>query len=156
MSIKIKVGIIIEDNDRILMIRESMQEKSKPLWNFIKGTYEEEKDSSIFDTALRECIEESCVSVEITEVLGCYFSKNKGDVRFQINFMARINDGIPAVPNPEDQKTRNEFISEIKWFTRDELTKMNSDDFISERTYIAITDYLMGIRYPLGVIKNIP
>lgn len=155
MSTQLKVGILIVDDDRVLLIKEKDNPESPMRWNFIKGTYDEELDKTITGAAIRECREEACVEVELTDALGCYFSNIDGKTRAQFNFLAKITDGTPSVPPADEQRRHDEDISEVRWFSAEELRSMPPEEFISQKTYVALMDHLRGIRYPLGIFREL-
>lgn len=157
MDTKLKVGVIITDasGQKILLIQEKLAKKDCPLWNIIKGTYGDNGDETIFEVAIRECQEETSTNVELTKALGCYVSKDGEKIRIQFNFLAKIISGEPKLPKHEDQVERDESISDIKWFTKDEVSKMNPDEFVSSRTYELITSYLAGNKFPLEMYKQV-
>ena len=156
MDIRSKVGVvIIDDQDNILLLKEKIKKKGVPLWNTVKGTYGDNGDENIFEAAVRECLEETSTDVELTNSLGCYISKKEDKLRIQFNFLAKIKNGEPKLPRANDQQSRDEAISELKWFTEDEILKMNSDEFMSNRTHKLLTDYISGTKFPLEAYKQV-
>lgn len=152
-TIKIKIGVLIinEDNE-LLLIKEKIRKNNKPLWNIIKGTYDGKED--IFLAAAREAKEEACVNVELISLLGFYIFQEDETARVQINFLARINSGIPDIPSLQEQHKHDENISEIKFFRKDELLNMNEDEFISPLIFKSIKNWIEDKSYPLEVIKK--
>ena len=155
MSVKIKVGSLIVKNNKVLLIKEKIKKNNIPLWNIVKGSYEENNDETIFDTAIRECKEEVSVEIKLINALGCYIAQDNKKIRVQFNFLAEIVDGVPALPDKKEQTQRDECISELKWFSKKELSQMNSSEFISNRTYLALMDWIKGDCYPLEIFKNV-
>ncbi len=155
MSVKIKVGSLIVKENKIFLIKEKIEKNNISLWNIIKGTYEENSDKTIFDAAIRECKEEVSVEVKLISALGCYIAQENDKVRVQFNFLTEIINGIPALPDKKEQTQRGECISELKWFSKKEILQMNSSEFISNRTYLALMDWIKGDCYPLEIFKNI-
>lgn len=157
MDIKIKIGVIVidENKEKILLIKEKIEEKNGYFWNIIKGTYGDNGDESIFDAAKRECLEEASIKVDLLNALGTYISKEKDKVRIQPNFIARVISGVPSVPNSEKQALRNESIQELKWFNRKELGDLKADDFASNRAYELVKDWMSGKEYPLETCKQV-
>lgn len=152
---KIKIGVIIVNNkDQILLIKEKLEDKPIPLWNIIKGTYGDNGEETVFEAAVRECQEEAGVKVNLTNLLGCYIAQRPGKTRIQFNFLAEIIEGEPNSADKKEQKSRDEDISELKWFSKEELTEMNPDEFISKRAYAAIRDWVEGKSYSLDTIKH--
>ncbi|EKD69939.1 MAG: hypothetical protein ACD_46C00693G0002 [uncultured bacterium] len=155
MSNKIKIGVIITDkSERILLIKEKISKNPIPLWNIIKGSYGD-FDETVFDAALRECKEEAGVEIELTSLLGSYISQQGNDVRVQFTFIGRILGGVPTLANKADQLLRNESISELKWFTKEDVNNLHKNEFISLRTYAMIRDWLKEDIYQLKSVKQI-
>lgn len=157
MNTTLKIGVIIKDESgkKILLIKEKLAKKDRPLWNIIKGTYGDNGDETIFEAATRECLEETSVNVELTKALGCYVSKDGEKIRVQFNFLAKIINGEPKLPEHEDQAIRDESISDIKWFTKDEVSKVTSDEFVSNRAYELIMSYLEGKEFPIEAYNQV-
>lgn len=155
MSTKIKIGvIIINESSKILLIKEKLKDKPIPLWNIIKGTYGDNGDETIFETAIRECQEEAGVKVSLTGLLGCYIAQRTDKTRIQFNFLAKITEGEPILADKGKQESRNECINELKWFSKEDLIKMNPDEFVSKRAYTAIKDWLAGKSYSLNAVRH--
>jgi len=121
----------------------------------VKGSYGDNGDESVFETAKRECREEVSVKVELTDALGVYISKEGDRMRIQFNFIAKIIEGEPKLAPMDEQKSRDEFIQEVKWFSKEELSKMGPEEFISNRSYQVTRDWLAGLRYPLDIYKRV-
>jgi len=157
MNTQIKIAVVVADKsgDKILLIKEKIKKKDRPLWNIIKGSHGDNGDESVFEAAKRECGEEVSVKVELTDALGVYISKESDRMRIQFNFIAKIIEGEPKLAPIDEQKTRDEFIQEIKWFSKRELSKMSPEEFISNRSYQVIQDWLSGARYPLDTYKHV-
>jgi len=157
MNTRIKIAVVVADKsgDKILLIKEKIKKKDRPLWNVIKGSYGDNGDESVFEAARRECWEEVSVKVELTDALGVYISKEGDRMRIQFNFIAKIIEGEPKLAPMDEQKSRDEFIQEIKWFSKEELSKISPGEFISNRSYQVVRDWLSGPRYPLDIYKNV-
>jgi len=157
MDTKVKIGVVIEDNagEKILLIKEKIEKKDKPLWNVVKGSYGDNGDESVFEAAKRECGEEVSVKVELTDALDVYISKEGDRMRIQFNFIAKIIGGEPKLAPMDEQKSRDEFIQEIEWFSKEDLSKMSPEEFISNRSYRVVQDWLSGTRYLLDIYKNV-
>lgn len=156
MSQKIKIGVIITDGqDRILLLKEKIKKNSVPLWNIVTGSYGDSGQETLIEAAMRECREEAGLEIKITDLSGCYISQTDEEVRAQFNFLARVKSGIPHLAPEDEQASRDECITELKWFTKEEVKKMKREEFISNRTYMIILDWLRGNKYPLETIKHI-
>jgi len=157
MDTKVKIGVVIEDNagEKILLIKEKIEKKDRPLWNVVKGSYGDNGDESVFETAKRECSEEVSVKVGLISALGVYISKENDRMRIQFNFIAKIIEGEPKIAPMDEQKSRDEDIQELKWFGKEELFKMSPEEFISNRSYQVARDWLSASRYPLDAYKHV-
>jgi ADP-ribose pyrophosphatase YjhB (NUDIX family) len=158
MDTQAKIGVVISNNagDQIILIKEKTEKHEKPLWNVIKGSYGDKGDENIFEAAQRECREEASVKVELVNALGAYISKDKDRMRIQFNFLAKVIEGEPKVAPADEQQPRDENIQEIKWFTREEISNLNQEEFISNRIYELVQDWISGKKYPLEVYKQVP
>jgi len=121
----------------------------------VKGSYGDNGDEIIFEAAKRECQEEASVKVDLIGTLGTYISKENDRMRIQFNFIAKIIEGEPKVAPMDEQKSKDEFIQEIKWFSKKELLKISPKEFISNRSYQVIQDWMSGSRYLLDAYKHV-
>lgn len=154
MDTKAKVGIIITDKDgRVLLIKEKLEKKPIALWNIIKGSYD--GDETIFEAAKRECLEETCLNVELIHSLGVYVSEESGKIRIQFNFLAKTDNNNAEIASKEEQRPRNEAIEEVRWFTKEEIGKMNSGEFVSTRSFELLQDWISGELFPLSICKQV-
>lgn len=151
---KIKVAVIVVGVDgRVLLIKEKLPKKPMALWNTIKGSHD--SGETIFDAAIRECKEEASIDVDLTHSLGVYVSEKEGKIRVQFNFLAHAKDSLAKLAPAEEQATRDENIQELRWFTKEEILKMNPGEFISERTSALLHDWIEGKNFPLEVCRQV-
>jgi len=157
MNTQVKIAVVVADKsgDKTLLIKEKIKKKDRPLWNVVKGSYGDNNDESIFEAAQRECLEEASIKVELTGTLGTYISKKGDRMRIQFNFIAKIIEGEPKLAPMDEQKSRDEFIQEIEWFSKEDLSKMSPEEFISNRSYQVVQDWLSGSKYPLDTYKHV-
>lgn len=156
MNTKLKVGIIIENEDssKILLIKEKLQKKEKPLWNLIKGSYEK-ADSSLLETAKRECLEEIGVKINLNYILAIYFSQKADKNRIQITFIATIKEGKPTLSSNKKQKELKECILEFKWFDKKQICSLKEAFFVNKRAFLMTNDWSNGQRFPLESYQEI-
>ncbi|OHA83267.1 MAG: hypothetical protein A2937_03905 [Candidatus Yonathbacteria bacterium RIFCSPLOWO2_01_FULL_47_33b] len=154
MDTKIKVGVIIVDEDgRALLIKEKLAKNPTPLWNIVKGSHD--SGETIFTTAIRECKEEASLDVTLIHSLGVYVSEEADKRRVQFNFLAHA-DGAGARPaSAVEQELHGESVLEVRWFTKEELSKMLPEEFISLRAYELLRDWVEGKEFPLEVCKQV-
>ncbi len=154
MDTKAKIGVIVADKEgRVLLVKEKLEKKPVALWNIIKGSYD--GGETIFEAAKRECWEEVSLNVELIQSLGVYVSEDAERMRIQFNFLAETDNVDAGVAPKEEQESRDEAIEEVRWFTKDELGKMNSEDFVSARAYELLHDWIAGKAFPLDTCKQV-
>lgn len=156
-DIKIKIGVVITNrvHDKVLLIKEKVKKKDKPLWNIIQGTYGDKENETILGAIVRECKEEALVDVEIKNSLGIYISADNTKFRVLFAVLAETTETMPTVPKKEDQDLREESIVEVKWFTRQEISNILEDEFISYRSFAVVQQWLRDEVYPLAVYKQV-
>lgn len=155
MDIKIKVASVVTREDgHVLLIKEKLPKKEMPLWNIVKGSYN--GGETVFDAAIRECREEASLDVHLIGSLGTYISEGGDKIRIQFNFVAQPTpaSGEAHVADAIAQEGLDETISEVRWFSREELQTLKSEDFVSLRAYATIQDWLKGMMYPLESVMH--
>jgi len=153
MENKIKIGVLVEKNNKLLLIKELNSSDEKYYWNIIKGTFEHKKDKNFIETAKRECREEAGIFIKVNHLQGIMYLYRKNVTQF--NFLASIQKGVPKIAKADDQKKENKDIIGIKLFTRNELKKIKESEFMNERAYLAVSEWLKGAKHNLDVFKFI-
>jgi ADP-ribose pyrophosphatase YjhB (NUDIX family) len=148
----LKVGLLVEKEGSLLLIKELSTKKGRYFLNIIKGTYEL-SDNSLIEAAKREALEEAGISVEITGLLNIFHLKKDSNSKvMQVNFIATTKD------NPRASQIKNlitdEHIIEANFFTREELQNLKEDDFINQRAYLSVQKYLSGQNYDLSILDE--
>jgi ADP-ribose pyrophosphatase YjhB (NUDIX family) len=117
-SIVVAVTVFVtDDEDRVLLIRRT----DNGLWAVPGGA--QDFGEYIAETAVRETLEESGITIEVTGIVGIYTNPNHvmaysdGEVRqqFSICFRARYVSGEPT---PSDES------SEVRWISRESLDEL--------------------------------
>jgi len=147
----IKIGVLVENKGKLLLIKELNDHNGKYYWNIIKGTFEPGKDRDFLETAERECKEEAGVSVKIKYLQSIMYIHKKNTLQF--NFGASIKKGIPKIPKFSDQKKRSENIIEVKFFNKKELVKIKKEDFMNTRAFLTVKNWISGKRSNLGILN---
>lgn len=151
---RIKIGVLITDRERLLLIKERGQKQDKYRWNIIKGTYGDIRGEDILKAAIRECKEEVSVDVELLYTLGVYVSRKNNKIRAQFSFVGRIIRGTPTLPDKKEQKCRNEDIIDARWFSKQELKMMKKNEFLTKKSFFIIRDWINGVQYPLSIFRK--
>jgi len=75
LEIKIKVGVLVQKKNKLLLIKELDASRKQHYWNIIKGTFEPARDKNLFAAARRECLEEVGIKVNLKGVLNVFYLK---------------------------------------------------------------------------------
>jgi len=147
----IVVGAIIEDNGRILLVKEA-KEIARGLWNQPAGWLNKGED--IITAVKREAKEETGLNFKPKKVLGIYSEVRKKHFKLKIGihvvkiiFSGEIIGDIKINFDPDE-------ILEAKWFTIKELEKMR-EKLRDESIIDEAKDCLAGKGYPLDIINHI-
>jgi len=142
MNLKIKVlGIILDDKNNLLLIKENVPKKNKAFWNAIRGTYDNAKET-LEETMLRECREEAGAEVIITESLPYHFERfNENKIRIYLPFVCKLKNSTVKLQAKDFQEKLNEEIIELRWFTKSEFNNINPSEFMEPFIYEIIKRY---------------
>lgn len=152
MNTTIKIGVLVENKkEQLLLIKERNDSDNKYYWNIIKGTFEPEIDATFLETATREAKEEAGISI-IPHALQSIMYLRKRNVT-QLNVIALLGEDAPKLSSREEQAQRNENITEIKFFTSQELQNMGEHEFMSKRTFQAIHKWLKKTSVSLDILS---
>ena len=109
---KIIVGTIIKEDNKILMVKESKKE-CYGLWNFPSGRLEQNED--VLSGAIRETLEETGHKVVLTRMLPIQIIQNDDEVIQRFMFMASIVEkNAQTIMGDEIMETRFVSLEEIK------------------------------------------
>jgi len=149
---RIKVAVVVENSaKKVLLIHEKTARDSEGGWNTIKGSVDEGEVLS--KAALRECMEEAIVDVQIVGFLGIFIRHVDGSLVVQFNYLATTKDS-GKVPDREEQVIRDEMIDEVRWFSRKQLEILEEEDMLNEGAYKLIQIYLKNRPYSLDLITE--
>ena len=155
MDMQTKVGIVVlNKKGEVLLIKERLKGNPEPLWNIIKGSYG--GGETIFDAAKRECKEEASLVIELKQSLGVFVSNEGEKIRVQFNFLAEPVSGTASTASKAEQQKLGESIEELRWFSVSEISKLKPADFISQRTFEVLQNWMSGKSYPLDTFQHDP
>ena len=140
MNITIKVAaIIVNDRQQKLLIKEQYIKQDGFKWNLVKGTYDN----------VNETLEE-CVKREINEEVGLsdlgvislkkvyYYGTSENPKILFVFSVRKVGDQIPTTQN----NNQDENISEVKWFSEEEISKLTKQDCMAFYVYDSIKNSL--------------
>ena len=152
-NITIKIGVLIVSRDELLLIKERSDHDGRYHWNIIKGTYEQNKDINILEAARREAMEEAGVTVKKLQLFNVFEVKKNQKIIIQFNFLTKIKNKKFRLVHKNQQKKRDEDIIEIKFFNKEALRKMKRKDFLGNRSYLIVQNWLAGGKEFFSLLK---
>jgi ADP-ribose pyrophosphatase YjhB (NUDIX family) len=154
-KIIVKVGVLVEQRGKLLLIREKGWKDHRYHWNIVKGTFEPEQDKDLLDAAQREAKEEANASISVESLLNIIYLQKDNQTLIQFNFVAKLIGSHFSLSEPQQQKKyrTSEEIVDIKLFRKQDLKKMKKSEFIGERTYVSIRAWLKRRRSGLDIIE---
>lgn len=140
VSYQIKVSAQVEKEGKLLLIKEKTPSSDGYKWNVIKGTFEPLEDESLEGAIAREVKEEAGINdFNIVGITKSFVVKKQDETIVQINYYVTTDDVID-IHNIKMED--DEDIIELRLFSKDELLKMKKDDFLTDRAFILINDWL--------------
>lgn len=143
-NIVIKIGALVVSDGKLLLIKEKSDYDGKYYWNIIKGTYEPGKDSNLLKAVQREAVEEAGAVIKNIRLLNVFEVERDQKTIIQFNFLANLRGRNFRLAHRHKQKKRSEDIIEIKLFNKKVLRKMRRKDFLGNRSYLAVKNWLTG------------
>ncbi len=139
MELKVYVSTVISVGNKILFVREAKAENLDK-WNLPGGSLE--PGETLAHGAKREVQEETQLDVTISAFLGVY---RRQSLRFVF-----WSENISGEPKADDN------VSEVKWFSPQEIIEMNDESLVSAKILKQIMqDCIDNVRYPLSTIQEI-
>ncbi len=147
-------GAIIEKEGKILLVKESQRKGiDAGKWNHPVGWIEVGEDP--IDAVKREVEEESGFKFTPAHLIGVYsldredFLKHGEEVHHPIKLIF-----TGAISESKENNNLADDVSEVKWFTPDEIYNMDSDTLRDADIKQIVKDYFSGKRYPLDIIAH--
>jgi 8-oxo-dGTP diphosphatase len=143
MPILLHVSVALTRGDRILLVQEGKLE-NHGRWNLPGGHLE--VGETIRQGACREVLEETCLTVALTGLVGIYTSIRPPDYH-AIRYVFTAEQNAPGEPAAGDE------ILAVRWFSFGELRTLPDPDMVGgAKLRHIIADVHTGYRYPLAVL----
>jgi len=141
-------GAIIEKDGKVLLVKET-KAVARGQWSHPCGHLEISEDP--IDAVKREVKEETGLDFEPKNILGVYsLSKTEADGTIhhviKIIFIGDISENKVA--------ELAEDVSEARWFTPEEIEKMDSNTLRDLDIKKMVKDYFFGKKYPLDILTH--
>lgn len=131
MKIKVVAGAVIEQDGKILLVKEA-QPYVYGKWNFPAGHLDDDED--LFYCAIREVKEETNLDVKLVGLVGVYERKNQlGQNVVKFIYAACVVGG--------ELKHQEGELLDAKWFTFEEFGKLKDEDMRTPDMRDILNDY---------------
>jgi 8-oxo-dGTP pyrophosphatase MutT (NUDIX family) len=141
MKITVKVAaVIVNKKDEVLLIKERYEAGDRPKWNLIKGTFDSNNET-LEDCVVREIKEEVGLKAKNPVLKEIFHYGNLNNHRILFVFFVNKFIGKVALDLKEKQNSREENISDFKWFSKKEISKMHKEEFMSPYVYLSLKNY---------------
>ncbi len=146
------VGGFLEKNGKILLVKEAKEGPDTGKWNHPAGWINVGENP--IDAVKREVKEETGLEFTPTHILGVYSLVRK-DLEKQLNSLHHPIK-IIFIGDISDKKTGELYndISETKWFTPEEIEKMDLKTLRDLDVKKMVKDYFAGKKYPLEILSH--
>lgn len=149
------VGAILELNGKIALVRESLKSNKADAgkWNQPAGWLDVGEDP--IEAVKREVEEETGFSFTPTSLLGIY-SLVRHDITSERGTPHAIKLIFIGSVDTTHQKSLHDDVSEVRWFSPDDIQAMDIDTLRDLDIKKEIKDYFDGKQYPLDIIRHTP
>lgn len=143
MDITLKVAALIRNKEgKILLIKEQYVEDQGYKWNLVKGTYDNPAET-IQESIIREIQEEvGLYNIGNVSLCNVYHYGKQENPKILFVFTVEYFGGETITT---EHNNNDESISEIRWFSREELSNVKKEDYIADYVYVSINNIDDGI-----------
>ena len=126
MKHRVRAGVIIEQNNRILLV-ENAHPLTKEIWWTPPGGGREAQDADIFACAIRETREECGLQVELDRMIYLreYYDEPLDTLMLEIYFLAKSFQGTPRAEIENNEPLAHPAITRVAWVTQSEIQGLN-------------------------------
>jgi ADP-ribose pyrophosphatase YjhB (NUDIX family) len=142
---QIYCSLVVEKDGKILLVKEA-DPSVYGKWNQPAGHLE--GTETPFECALREAKEETGYDVELTGLQSVYYRAAEGI--YEINFCFK------ARPIGEAQSALAADVLETRWFSKDDVRSIPTEDFCHALAIRRIEDWLADKNFPVEALAGYP
>ncbi len=126
MKHRIRVGAIIVENNKILLVKHIYPKTGYEYWVPPGGGVEAE-DDSIFDCAKRETFEETNLKVETSRIIYIseFFEKENQQLHIELFVLVENYSGNISLKNIPGNGPDEDFIKRVEWLSQEDLANIN-------------------------------
>ena len=132
---------MMETGERKTLLVKEQKLKNYAKWNLPGGHLE--AGEGFQEGAIREALEETCLSVRLISLVGIYENCDPLEHCIRVVFVAEILSG---------EATAADEILEVKWFSQSEIESIPAGDYVGNTRQV-LSDYHSGVAFPLAVLK---
>lgn len=148
-GLRLGAGAVIVENGKVLLVKEKTSDpktgKKAGMWSIPAGTLENDTEN-ILDLLRREVKEETGYTVEPVSLVGIYQAKGG----LGIVFRAKVAGSAPEGGSSQ----KSEEISEIKWFSKEEIEDMAEEEFRPAQKHFLADGFDKTRTYPLALFRS--
>lgn len=140
-TFKLSIYCLVEDRERVLLT----EDEGKPGWKLPGG--EAKKGELLLEAAKREVKEETGLMVDPTGFVSLQdYINEKKEHRLRFYITAKLIGGRKKANIGEVKK--------IKWFSKEDLRKLQPKDFFIKQYFWAIKEFLSNKVFPITLLTT--
>lgn len=127
MKARVRVGVLIFEKDKILMVRHVNPVTAQEFW-VSPGGGMKETDGTIFDCAKRETFEECGLKVKLdkkVKFIREWYDVEKNRLQLELFLLAKSYKGTLSMENLKGAGADEEWIKELKFLDKKEMKNLN-------------------------------
>lgn len=142
MKNRIRAAAIILNKDKVLLVKH-VHPKTEEVWWVPPGGGLEEKDSDIFDCAIRETFEETGLKIDVSKIvyLREFLDYEFNALNLEIFLLGGVIGGELTIDNIYGKGRDEHYIKDVQWFSETDMEQITvypeilTDEFWRDRQF---------------------